>query len=86
MEKIRLVQNASKRIKVAVPSSDMHKIQKKHYEQQIEKVSANTWNFFTIDAMKFGYEEREGQQNMALDIVDCLRDSEHIAVEAGVGI
>lgn len=55
-------------------------------KRRMERVEEATWQFFFNDTLKFGYEERVGQQDMALDIVDVLRDGEHIIVEAGVGI
>lgn len=53
---------------------------------KLKIISQQTWNFFMTDAKKFGFEDRIGQQNMALDIVDAIMDDQHIAVEAGVGI
>ena len=35
---------------------------------------------------KLGYESREGQEDMALDICEAIRDKQHIMIEAGVGI
>ncbi|MCC8066427.1 MAG: ATP-dependent DNA helicase, partial [Clostridiales bacterium] len=35
---------------------------------------------------KYGYEMRDGQYDMAMDIMEALEDGDHIAVEAGVGI
>jgi len=52
----------------------------------LEMVSQRVWDFFVDSAKKHGFEEREGQQDMALDIADAIRDMEHILVEAGVGI
>lgn len=76
--------NASFRKHSAEPS--IYNSYKKQYQDQIEAVSQNVWDFFMGVAIKYGYEERLGQQDMALDIVECLREEEHIAVEAGVGI
>ena len=44
------------------------------------------FDFFINNYSKYGFEERIGQQDMALDIADCIKDQEHILVEAGVGI
>lgn len=35
---------------------------------------------------KLGFEQREGQENMALDICDAIVSNKHILIEAGVGI
>lgn len=42
--------------------------------------------FFTDKLTQLGYESREGQENMAFDIVEAMRDKQHILIEAGVGI
>ena len=49
-------------------------------------VEQSTWEFFIDNAFKYGFEEREGQQNMALDIVAAIRENQHFLKEAGVGI
>ena len=54
---------------------------------RIYEVSSDVSRFFEDDApSKYGYEEREGQLNMAFYILDAIKDNKHIAVEAGVGI
>jgi len=52
----------------------------------MERVCAEADRFFTVEAARRGFEDRAGQQDMALDIVEALRDRQHIVVEAGVGI
>ena len=50
-------------------------------------ISEEVTAFFENDAPgKFGFEKREGQLDMAYDILDALIQKRHIAVEAGVGI
>lgn len=60
----------------------------KYYDHSelYEKISDQVWKFFIEYLPKLGFEGREGQQNMALDIADAIRDNEHILIEAGVGI
>ena len=41
---------------------------------------------FFITAVENKFEDREGQQNMALDVAEAIRDCQHIVIEAGVGI
>jgi len=44
-------------------------------------------DFFWDDGPnKYGFEYREGQQEMAFEILDALSDNQHIAIEAAVGI
>ena len=51
-----------------------------------EFISDKVWKFFCEDIEKYGYKQREGQEDMALDIADAIIDQEHIAIEAEVGI
>ena len=65
--------------------------QKETYEQfrkaVIYGISEEVTQFFEDDAPgKFCFEKRDGQLDMAYDILDALRQKQHIAVEAGVGI
>lgn len=60
---------------------------KKQHEQKIYDISEAVSNFFWDDApLRYGLEVREGQQDMAFEILDALRREQHITVEAGVGI
>lgn len=60
---------------------------KKRRQRQLYDISQAVSQFFWDDApTKFGFEEREGQQNMAFEILDAIKDEQHIVVEAGVGI
>ena len=36
--------------------------------------------------VKHGFEKRDGQLDMAMEIVDAIFQKKHLAVEAGVGI
>ena len=50
-------------------------------------ISEEATRFFEDDAPgKLGFEKRDGQLDMAYDILDALIQKRHIAVEAGVGI
>ncbi|MCM1988537.1 ATP-dependent DNA helicase [Oceanirhabdus seepicola] len=61
--------------------------EKKGTREIIEKVITNeVYEFFVDFLPKLGFEEREGQQDMSLDICEAMRDNQHIMVEAGVGI
>ena len=56
-------------------------------KQAIYEISTAVTDFFWDDApLKYGLEAREGQQEMAFDILDAIRRGQHITVEAGVGI
>ncbi len=52
-------------------------------EQEIE---AFVWNFFMEKLPRLGFEEREGQEDMALDICNAISERQHTVIEAGVGI
>ncbi|MGL4914345.1 MAG: ATP-dependent DNA helicase [Romboutsia sp.] len=49
------------------------------------EVNDKIWDVFDL-LVKKGYEPREGQEDMTLDIGDALKDNENIVVEGGVGI
>lgn len=51
-----------------------------------EKISGKVYDLFIEKLPRLGYESREGQENMALDISEAIRDNQHIMIEAGVGI
>lgn len=63
-------------------------IWKDRYAERVslwEDIMKSTLEFF--DKMKqLGYEDREGQQSMCCDIIECIRDNQDIIVEASVGI
>lgn len=59
----------------------------KDKKEKLDRITQKTWNFFIRDARRQrGFENREGQQNLALDIIQAIESNQHIAVEAGVGI
>lgn len=61
--------------------------QKKRRQNQLYEVGNVVSQFFWDDAPGiFGFEEREGQQDMAFEILEAIKNDQHIAVEAGVGI
>ncbi|SFO14814.1 DEAD/DEAH box helicase [Proteiniclasticum ruminis] len=45
-----------------------------------------TMNFYNRTLKGHGYEVRDGQPDMALDIAEAMADNQHIIVEARVGI
>ena len=60
---------------------------KRKWDTSIYEISERVSSFFWDEAPnKYGLEAREGQQDMAFEILDAIRSSYHIAVEAGVGI
>ncbi len=63
-------------------NEELNKIRASRIYSISERVSTFFWN--TDD--RPGFEEREGQQDMALEILDALKRNQHILVEAGVGI
>jgi len=44
------------------------------------------WDFFCENIENYGFSIREGQQDMALDIGEAIRNKQHLMIEAGVGI
>ena len=54
--------------------------------EQIYKISERVSSFFWDADGRPDFEEREGQQDMAFEILDALKKDQHILVEAGVGI
>lgn len=54
----------------------------------LQSISDHVYRFFCNDIVsKYHQEEREGQQNMALDIADvAILHNKHFIIEAGVGI
>ncbi|HSQ88115.1 ATP-dependent DNA helicase [Romboutsia sp.] len=50
---------------------------------QLEKL---VWDFFMEEIPRLGFEQREGQEDMALDICYSIKEKKHTIVEAGVGI
>lgn len=49
-------------------------------------ITGKVFEFFEDTIPAIGMEARDGQLEMAEDILDALKDSRHVAVEAGVGI
>lgn len=44
------------------------------------------WDFFMNKIPSLGFESREGQEDMALDICSAIKERQHTIIEAGVGI
>ena len=59
---------------------------KKYRAEQMRQLFSETAHFFYDAPEKYGFEERQGQTEMALEIVAAINNTEHLAVEAGVGI
>ncbi|MGH4121717.1 MAG: ATP-dependent DNA helicase [Clostridium sp.] len=51
-----------------------------------EGITQKVWDLFDKKLPMLGYELREGQEDMAYDISEAIRDNRHIIIEAGVGI
>lgn len=61
------------------------KVKKKRVREKDEKLVGNMFKVFDRFQEK-GYENREGQLDMALDIAEAIKDHDHLIVEGGVGI
>lgn len=51
-----------------------------------EELESLIWKFFIEKIPRLGFEQREGQEDMALDICNAIAEKQHTVVEAGVGI
>ncbi|MEG0307540.1 MAG: ATP-dependent DNA helicase [Clostridium sp.] len=51
-----------------------------------DELEALVWDFFKYKIPRLGFEQREGQEDMAFDICNSIADKQHTIVEAGVGI
>ena len=51
-----------------------------------QEVEALVWKFFMEKLPRLGFEQREGQEDMALDICNAISERQHTVIEAGVGI
>ena len=60
--------------------------QKKQRKSDLYSLSEQASAFFWDEAPQYGFEMREGQQDMSFEIVDALINDQHFAIEAGVGI
>ncbi len=65
-------------------SEDSKKVDKNLSKE--DELQQLVWNFFMNKIPKLGFEQREGQEDMALDICNAIADRQHTIVEAGVGI
>ena len=61
-------------------------LQKQERKRLLREIGSKVFNVFFDDPEKYGFEIREGQQEMACEIVDAITEGNHLAVEAGVGI
>lgn len=59
---------------------------KKDKVDKYEELEKLVWNFFMDEIPRLGFEQREGQEDMALDICYSIKEKKHTIVEAGVGI
>lgn len=60
---------------------------KKRRKEQLYDIGDKVMSFFYDEGeIKHGFEQREGQQDMAFEILDAIKNQQHIVVEAGVGI
>lgn len=58
----------------------------KQWKQDFQNIGEDVYTFFIDTAIETGFENREGQWDMSLEIVDAMKKKQHILVEAGVGI
>lgn len=58
----------------------------KERKRKLSDITNSVFQFFNDIAPQYGFEDREGQQNMALDICEAWEADEHIIAEAGVSI
>jgi ATP-dependent DNA helicase DinG len=65
---------------------DLYEEDKKERNKIFLKIGEQVFNFFQETALSEGYEDREGQWDMACDVVDGIGNKQHVLVEAGVGI
>lgn len=68
---------------------DTERVKKKEEEirkKNLRVVGSQVDSFFLDKMRELGYEERIGQWEMAVEIVQSMIDNKHILVEAGVGI
>lgn len=53
---------------------------------KFRRIGERVYDFFDDTAIRNGFELREGQLDMACEIVDAIKEGQHLLVEAGVGI
>ena len=67
--------------------SESEKIERrKKWKQDFQSIGQDVYSFFIDTAIEKGFENREGQWDMSFEIVDAMKNQQHILVEAGVGI
>lgn len=64
----------------------LSKRQQEERRQKLREIGEQVYSIFIEEPEKYGFEVREGQQDMACEIVDAITQDQHLAVEAGVGI
>lgn len=55
-------------------------------KKKLREIGEKVYSIFIEDPDQYGFEVREGQQDMACEIIDAIINDQHLAVEAGVGI
>lgn len=66
---------------------DALEYKRKQLADSIDSINDQIDSFFNNqDLSRYGMKYREGQVNMAMDIVEAIRDNQHLIIEAGVGI
>lgn len=60
--------------------------ERKYKSKLYDVIGEEVYDFFDNTALENGYELRDGQLDMACEIVDALKANKHFLVEAGVGI
>lgn len=55
-------------------------------KKKLREIGEKVYSIFIEEPDRYGFEVREGQQDMACEIIDAMMQDQHLAVEAGVGI
>lgn len=70
-----------------IRSDDFLEYKRRKRRGEIDSINNDIINFFDgTNLNHYGMKFREGQINMAMDIVECFRDGQNLIIEAGVGI
>lgn len=64
----------------------LSKSQQEERKQKLREIGEKVYSIFIEEPDRYGFEVREGQQDMACEIIDAIIQGQHLAVEAGVGI
>ena len=57
----------------------------KRISSKIYDISESVTKFFWDDAPRLGIQQREGQQDMAFDVLDAIKSGSHVVIELALG-